>query len=233
MGLDETSCPSRRFRRRPWSSPRRSSSRPRSVGHHLSVVGRRQQVPTGPKVRPDAAERGQESVRPPDRRDAFHRRLALPGRLMRGLGPVVQARRPAILHRRHELAVRHLVAGERVGDDHPGHLPQAREQAAEELPCGHRVSARPDHNVEHLAVLVDRAPQLPLCAVDLDEHRIEVPCVARPPTTTPQLVRVPLPEPVTPGPDRLKGHLDTTVEHQPPARHGSSTGPGATAKRNG
>ena len=34
-----------------------------AVGHHLSVVGRRQQVPTGPKVRRDAAERGQEPLR--------------------------------------------------------------------------------------------------------------------------------------------------------------------------
>ena len=30
-----------------------------------------------------------------------------------------------MLHRRHQLAVRHLVAGQLVGDDHPGHLPQA------------------------------------------------------------------------------------------------------------
>ena len=54
---------------------------------------------------------------------------------------------------------------------------------------GHRVSARLDQNVEHVAVLVDRAPQVPLCAVDLDEHLIEVPFVAQPPTTTAQLVR--------------------------------------------
>ena len=89
-----------------------------------------------------------------------------------------------MLHRRHELAVRHLVAGE-LSDDHPGHLPQALEQSAEELLCGHRVSARLDQNVERVAVLVDRAPQVPLCAVDLDEHLLEVPCVARPRTTTP------------------------------------------------
>jgi hypothetical protein len=56
-------------------------------------------------------------------------------------------------------------------------------------------------------------PQTP-CAVDRNEHLIEVPCVARPPTTTPSLVRVLRPEPVAPGPDRLIGHLDTTVEHQ-------------------
>ena len=150
----------------------------------------------------------------PDRREAFHRPLAVPGRLVRVLGAVVQVRRPAMPHRRHELAVRHLVAGELVGDDHPGHLPQALEQSAEELLGGHRVSARLDQNVEHVAGLVDRAPQVPLCAVDLDEHRIQVPFVAQPPTTTAQLVRVLLPEPVAPGPDRLLGHVDTTFEHQ-------------------
>ena len=64
-----------------------------------------------------------------------------------------------MLHRRHALAVRHLVAGERVGDHHPGHLPQARAQSAEELRRGHRVSARLEQNVEHVGVLVDRAPQ--------------------------------------------------------------------------
>ena len=59
-----------------------------AVGHHLSVVGRRQQVPTGPKVRRDAAERGQEPLRVPDRLEAFHRPLAVPGRLVRVLGAV-------------------------------------------------------------------------------------------------------------------------------------------------
>jgi hypothetical protein len=72
----------------------------------------------------------------------------------------VQVLRPAMPHRRHELAVRHQAAGELVGDDHPGHVPQALEQSAEELLCGHRVSARLDQNVEHVAVLVDRAPQV-------------------------------------------------------------------------
>src|SRR4029077_11575778 len=54
----------------------------------------------------------------------------------------------------------------------------------------------------------------PLCAVDLDEHLTQVPFVAQPPTTTAQLVRILLPEPVAPGPDRLIGHVDTTFEHQ-------------------
>ena len=41
----------------------------------------------------------------PDRLEAFHRPLALPGRLVGVLGAVVQVLRPAMGHRRHELAV--------------------------------------------------------------------------------------------------------------------------------
>ena len=166
-GFDETSCPSRRFRRRPWSSPRGSHSRPRSS--RPSPVGsrRRQQVPTGPKVG-EMPLNADGTVGVPDRLEAFHRPLALPGRLVGVLGAVVQVLRPAMLHRQHELAVRHLVAGELVGDEHPGHVPQALEQSAEAL-CGHRIQARLDQNVERVAVLVDRARQVPLCAVDLDD----------------------------------------------------------------
>ena len=46
--LDETSCPKRRFRRRPWSSrPVITIQTAKRSGDHLSVVGRRQQVPDG------------------------------------------------------------------------------------------------------------------------------------------------------------------------------------------
>src|SRR5262245_39540961 len=59
-----------------------------------------------------------------------------------------------MLHRGHGLAVRHLVAGQLVSEDHPGHVPQALDQSAEELLCGHRVSARLDQNIEHVAPLI-------------------------------------------------------------------------------
>ena len=176
---------------------------------------------TGPKVASDVAERKQEPLGLPRGGEPFHHLFPDSGRLMGILSPIVQVLRPAMGHRRHELAVRHRVAGQLVGDNHPGHLPQALAQSAEQLLCGHRVSARPHQNVEHVAVLVDRAPQVPPCAVDLNEHLIEVPVVAWPRITTAQLVRLLLPEPLAPGPQRLIGHLDTTFEHQPP--HGAET----------
>jgi len=52
------------------------------------------------------------------------------------------------------------------------------------------------------------------CASLIWTNTASVPFVARPQTTTAQLVRVLLPEPVAPGPDRLPGHVDTTFGHQ-------------------
>src|SRR5271163_3404685 len=75
-----------------------------AVGHLGSPFGRAEQMPSRPKVCGDAAEGGQESLRMPQRFEAFHRPFALPGGLMRVLGAVVQIPRPPVLHRRHELA---------------------------------------------------------------------------------------------------------------------------------
>src|SRR6476619_6759914 len=69
-------------------------------------------------------------------------------------------------------------------------------------------------DVEHVAVLVDRAPQVMGGAVDLHEHLVEVPFVAgagSPPTSLGRVVR---PELGTPGPDRLVGDHHAAGEHQ-------------------
>src|SRR6478672_1346068 len=61
-GLDERSCPSGRSGGGRGRRPGDLVPDREAVGHHLSVVGRRQQVPTGPKVRGDAAELGHRPV---------------------------------------------------------------------------------------------------------------------------------------------------------------------------
>ncbi len=99
-----------------------------AVGHLGSPFGRAEQMPSRPKVCGDGAEGGQESLRMPQRFEAFHRPFALSGGLMRVLGAVVQIPRPPVLHRRHELAVGDLVAAQLVGDQHARHGPQALEQ---------------------------------------------------------------------------------------------------------
>ena len=119
-------------------------------------------------------------LRMPGRFEPFHRPLALPGRLMRVLGPIVQILRLPVLHRGHHHAVGGPVTGKLVGDEHPRHVPQALEQSAEEPLGGLGISAWLDQDVEHIAVLVDRAPQVMDRAIDPDEDFIEMPFVARP-----------------------------------------------------
>ena len=133
---------------------------------------------TGPKVLSDAAERKQEPLGLPRPGEAFHHPFPDPGRLMGVLGPVVEVLRAAMGHRRQKLAVSDLIAGQLVGDNHPRHLSQALEQLTEKPLGRHRVAARLHQDVEHVAVLVDRAPQLMGGAVDLHEDLVEVPFVA-------------------------------------------------------
>ena len=71
-----------------------------------------------------------------------------------------------------------LIAAQPVSDDDPRHVLQALEEFAEELLSGHRVSARLNQDVEHIAVLVDRTPQVMDRALDLHEHLVEMPLVA-------------------------------------------------------
>src|SRR6476660_2173220 len=130
------------------------------------------------------------------------------------LGPVVEVLRAAMGHRRQYLAVSDLIAGQLVGHQHARHVAQALEQLAEK-PCSrHRVAARLHEDVEHVAVLVDRAPQIMSGAVDLHEHLVEVPFVAGTGSPTTSLGGVVRPELGTPGPDRLGGDHDAAGEHQ-------------------
>ena len=133
---------------------------------------------TGPKVLSDAAERKQEPLGLPRPGEAFHHPFPDPGRLMGVLGPVVEVLRAAMGHRRQKLAVSDPMAGQLVGDNHPRHLSQALEQLTEKPLGRHRGAARLHQDVEHVAVLVDRAPQLMGGAVDRHEDLVEVPVVA-------------------------------------------------------
>src|SRR5262245_29075187 len=185
-----------------------------SLIYYGSPLGRAEPMPSWSKVRGDAAKRRQEPLGMPHRFKAFHRPFALSGGLMRVLGAIVQILRPAMLHRRHELAVSHPVAGQFVGHQHARYIPQTLEQFAEEPLgcCG--VSPRLHQHLQDVAVLVDCTPQVMGDAVDLHEDLIEVPLVAGAGAAPAQLVGVGLPELGAPAPDRLITHHDTTRKHQ-------------------
>ena len=95
-----------------------------AVSHFGSPSGRAEQMSPGPKVCRYAAEGGQEPLGMPRRFKAFHRPFTLSGGLMRVLSAIVQILRLSVGHRRHQLAVSDLVAGQFVGHQHTWHIPQ-------------------------------------------------------------------------------------------------------------
>lgn len=110
--------------------------------------------------------------------------------------------------------MRDAVASQLVCNDHSRHILQSFEQSAEELLGRQSVSARLNQHIEHVAVLIDRPPQVMLDAVDTDEHLVEVPPVTGPGPSAAQLVCVCLPELGTPPADRLVTDHDTAFEHE-------------------
>jgi Putative esterase len=83
-----------------------------AVGHLVAPSGGRQQMPPRTEMWPDAAERGQEPLRMAGRGEPFHRPLALPGRLMRVLGPVENSFILSSLRLGHHLGI--LIGAARV-----------------------------------------------------------------------------------------------------------------------
>ena len=97
---------------------------------------------------------------------------------MRNLGPVVKVAALPVLDARQDLASGSAVAAQLVGHDHPWDILQAVQQFTEKPPSGTGVTPALDHDIEHLAVLVDRTPEVVQLADDADEHLVQVPLVA-------------------------------------------------------
>ena len=119
-----------------------------------------------------------------------------------------------MLDRGQHLTVGGLVARQLVGDDYPRHIVQALEGLTEKSLGGVAVSSGLDQHVEHVAVLVDRPPQVMLGAVDFDEYLVEMPLVTGLWASAAQLVGVCLPELGAPPADRLVADHDTAFEHE-------------------
>ena len=68
-----------------------------------------------------------------------------------------------------------------------------------------------DKDIQHLAILIDRAPQIVALSVHRDKHFVEMPRVPRSPLAMPQLPRKLLPKFPTPLADRLVADGDPTL----------------------
>ena len=65
-----------------------------------------------------------------------------------------------------------------------------------------------------MAVLIDGPPEIVPCPIDREKHLIQVPLVARPGTSAPELIGIRLAKLPAPLPDGLIGHDDATGEQE-------------------
>ncbi len=112
------------------------------------------------------------------RLEAPHLALTQSRRLMRDLGTVVRILIGAVDHRRHRRAARRRVTAKLVSDQPARDTALPFQQLPEESYRGAPIPPRLDQDVEHVAVLVHRAPEILLAAVECDEQFVEMPRVA-------------------------------------------------------
>jgi hypothetical protein len=114
--------------------------------------------------------------------------FALARRLVGMFGTMVQRALLPRFHTRPHLALDGAVALQLIRDDHPGHVVAPFQQLTDALRRGLLVAPRLDEDIQPLPVLIHSAPAGVPRAIDREEDRIQVPCVARSGTPAPELI---------------------------------------------
>ena len=136
-------------------------------------------MPPWSEVLGNRSIRGEESLRVPCGLKSLHAPLPLARRLMGVLGAVIEVAVLAMFHPRQDLALRRAVAFQLIRDDDPGHADQTLEELAEKLLRRLLVPAALHENIQDVAVLIHRAPQIVTLLIDREEDLIQMPFVTR------------------------------------------------------
>jgi hypothetical protein len=138
--------------------------------------------------------------------------LALAGRLVRVLRAIIQTSVLPMFDPWKELTLGGSVALEFVGDDHARDVGQAFQQFAEELLRGPLIPPPLHQNIKHLAVLIDRPPEIVALSFDRQKHLVHMPLIAWLRTAAAQLVGILLAELAAPLADSFVRHDDSAFK---------------------
>ena len=106
------------------------------------------------------------------------------------------------------------VAAQLVGDETTRFLSLAPQESPKESPRRSPVSTRLDKNVDHVAVLIHRAPEILALTVDRHEHLVQEPRISESTLSAlqaPRVVRTELPAPL---PSGFVRHDDSSFREQ-------------------
>ena len=137
---------------------------------------------------------------------------------MRSLGPIVQPPMATLLDTRHDLLLGCRVAPALVRDAHAPHRRTAFAHLGcplgQELLRGRLIPSTLHQDTERVPVLIACPPQLLRRAADLQEYLIQNPRVARPCSSTSELIGVGLAERARPMVYRLVGDNDAALREE-------------------
>src|SRR6516162_1873770 len=131
---------------------------------------------------------------------------------MRVFAPVIEVATLAMLHPGQDLPLRRPIALQLIRNDHAWDIPQALEQLTKALLGALLVATALHQDIQHVIVLIHRAPQVMAFAIDREEHLIEVPFVAWLGASMLQLIGIILAKLQTPLADGFMGDVDPTLE---------------------
>jgi hypothetical protein len=173
------------------------------------VIARCQQVPAHSEQIPDRIMEKEKSLRVPGRFESPH--LPLVGWLMRGFEPIVGKSIHTVSHVAEDASYGSGIASQFVGNDPQRFGALTTQESSKESLCSALITLRLDQDVDDVAVLIHGSPQILLSAIDSNEDLIQVPVVAQSSLSSLQFPSIVRTELLTPLPDRLIGHDDSTL----------------------
>ena len=146
--------------------------------------------------------------------ESLHAPLSLTGGLVGVLRAVIQIAVLAMFDAGQEFPLRGAVALELIGHDDPRHVLAPFAELAEELLRGLLVAVALYQDVQHMAVLIHRPPEVVALAIDGEKDLIEMPFVTGLRTPMAELIGILLAKFATPFPNRFIRDDDATGKQQ-------------------
>jgi len=122
--------------------------------------------------------RGEKPLGVPWRLEPLHAPLSLAGGLVGVLRAVIQIPMLPMFHAWQELPLGGSITVQLVRDDDPWSILAPLEQLAEEFLCDLLVPPALHQDIEHLALLIHRPPEVVAFAMNGQKHLIQMPLVA-------------------------------------------------------
>ena len=177
-------------------------------------MSRPKQVATDTEEVVDESVHGEESLHVSGGFKSSHLSFALPSRLVRHFRSIVLVLSGAVHHGRHHGTVGCGVAAKFVRDQPAWLTALPFQQRAEEAGGRLPIATRLHQDVDHIAILVDRPPEIVLPALHRDEQFIQVPRVTHPPAPMPEPPGVGGAKGLTPVSDGLVRDQDAPVSQE-------------------